>query len=121
MSDWQEAMTPHKAEVGFCGWDSPNVWKELVLKLYNDINGVGADYRIGQVKEKFGGLRFYIDIVKGTPEQIKEIDRLIGEAENKSYDICLVCGIDTKGARYDKYNGRTKCLSCFSKENKDDS
>ena len=121
MSNWQEAMRPHRAESGFCGWDCPNVWKELVLKLYSDINKVGADYRIGQVKEKFGSLRFYIDILKATPEQESAIHKLIAEAEDRSYDICLVCGIDTKGGRYDKYNGRTKCLSCFAKENKDDS
>jgi len=42
--------------------------------------------RISQVKEKFGGLRFYIN--HGT----NEIFDLIHEYENKSYTVCEVCG-----------------------------
>jgi hypothetical protein len=40
-----------------------------------------------QVKEKFGGLRFYVG---GAPEFIHE---LITKAENESYEVCENCGI----------------------------
>ncbi len=39
-----------------------------------------------QIKEKFGGLRFYLSI--GT----EEINNLVREAERKSYTICETCG-----------------------------
>lgn len=39
-----------------------------------------------QVKEKFGGLRFYMTW------ETKEIDDLIDEAEEKSYKTCEDCG-----------------------------
>ncbi len=39
-----------------------------------------------QVKEKFGGLRFY------TRYHDDEIENLINEAEDESYRICMKCG-----------------------------
>jgi hypothetical protein len=47
---------------------------------------LGWDKQVTQVKEKFGGLRFYIN--EGTDEIFKRIS----EAENKSYEICEVTG-----------------------------
>jgi len=43
--------------------------------------------QVEQIKEKFGGLRFY---TKGYGS--KEIRNIICEAENKSYTICESCG-----------------------------
>lgn len=39
-----------------------------------------------QVKEKFGGLRFYVD------DSNEFADKLIATAESQSYKICEVCG-----------------------------
>jgi hypothetical protein len=41
---------------------------------------------VDQVKEKFGGLRFYIN------EGSDEIFKKINSSENKSYEICETCG-----------------------------
>lgn len=43
-------------------------------------------YRIEQIKEKFGGLRWYA--YGGTPE----IDRIIDKYEDISYRTCVCCG-----------------------------
>jgi hypothetical protein len=43
-------------------------------------------FGVVQVKEKFGGLRYY------TNYYTKEIQDIIDEYENKSYDVCEVCG-----------------------------
>lgn len=43
-------------------------------------------FRVVQVKEKFGGLRFY------TNYHTDEIGKLIGDAERLSYKTCEVCG-----------------------------
>ena len=41
-----------------------------------------------QVKEKFGGLRFYMSCAT------EEMYKLIHDAENKSYTICETCGAE---------------------------
>lgn len=61
-------------------------WLPLIQKLIEDIIALGWNKRISQVKEKFGGLRFYID------SYTDEISKVISEAENKSYSICENCG-----------------------------
>ena len=35
-------------------------WRDLVEKLVCDISAIDTDVMVSQVKEKFGGLRFYI-------------------------------------------------------------
>ena len=61
-------------------------WYGLVKELIENAIAAGWDRQICQVKEKFGGLRFYIN---GAPE---EVWALIREAEEKSYEICEECG-----------------------------
>lgn len=59
---------------------------ELCAKLQQNADACDSQPKAVQVKEKFGTLRFYIDI--GTDEQNKMID----EAEDKSHELCEVCG-----------------------------
>ncbi len=61
-------------------------WKPLVYKLYDNLILEGWDRELHQVKEKFGGLRFYIG---NTSDKIKE---LIQQAEEESFTICEYCG-----------------------------
>lgn len=61
-------------------------WHPLVTQLINDLFELGWDGCLMQIKEKFGGLRFYI----GTGND-KIFDRLY-QAEQESYTICEECG-----------------------------
>ena len=64
-----------------------------------------------QVKEKFGGLRFYMD---GSTD---EIWKLAGEAESKSYEICEDCGSE-EGVENLGHGGnwlRSLCRVCSRK------
>lgn len=65
-----------------------------------------------QVKEKFGGLRFYIEPHEASTEEQDCIDQYIEEAEKKSYKICEICG------KPGKLRGgswlRTTCDKCQS-------
>jgi hypothetical protein len=74
---------------------SPPVgWVPLVLKLNEDLVAILPDYTIAQVKEKFAGLRYYIDsfgVAKDDP-RIALARELIAEAESDSQSICQVCG-----------------------------
>ena len=67
-------------------FDVNNGWFELIKELIEDIITLGWDKQTCQVKEKFGGLRFYIN--GGSDEIFKKIT----EAERKSYEICEVTG-----------------------------
>ncbi len=63
-----------------------------------------------QVKEKFGGLRFYLSTSH------KEVDDIVNDYESKSYEICQDCGesgtIRTKGWH------KVLCDSCEQKQNR---
>ena len=61
-------------------------WFPLIKSLIEDLIELGWDKQICQVKEKFGGLRFYINAGSdGVHERIQK-------AENDSYEICEVTG-----------------------------
>ena len=63
-----------------------NGWFGLVKELIEDCIALGWDKQICQIKEKFGGLRFYIN---SAPE---EVFKRIREAEDKSFTTCEVTG-----------------------------
>jgi hypothetical protein len=75
-------------------------WSKLISDLVDDIFALGWDGTIYQVKEKFGGLRFYIGQAK------PEIFDRIHQAENQSMKICEECG--EPGELY--HDGWIKCL-----------
>jgi len=76
-------------------------WAELVGAIYDKLP---PDAYIYQIKEKFGGLRFYVD---GTTELLDFID----EMEAKSLTICEHCGKPGKP----RYGGwvLTMCDECY--------
>lgn len=61
-------------------------WYPLIQELIEDLIKLDWDKQVIQVKEKFGGLRFYIN------EGSKEIHDRITEAESNSYATCEYCG-----------------------------
>lgn len=72
----------------------PIGWVPLVLKLNEDLAAILPDYTIGQVKEKFAELRFYIDsygVGRDDPRYALARD-LISEAEAQSMRTCQICG-----------------------------
>ena len=70
------------------GIETDDGWYKLINKLCSDImKACGKTIPIAtQVKEKYGGLRFYID---GGDD---DIFTLISKAEEKSEYICEICG-----------------------------
>jgi len=84
-------------------------WIPLVMRLAESLVEAGWNRRLLQVKEKWGGLRFYIDYGNS------EVFRLIEEAEKESYFICEDCGNnETAAARNDGWI-RTLCNDCESR------
>lgn len=61
-------------------------WFQILLNLSVALEALGEDITITQIKEKFGGLRFYVDGCSNTAW------KLIEEAEELSETTCEVCG-----------------------------
>lgn len=78
------------------GWgrwiDVGRGWYPLIVELDRQITEVVPTYDIYQVKEKFGGLRFYIGPL--TPDVFPLVHNLINAAEARSYHTCEVCGVE---------------------------
>ncbi len=60
-------------------------WSLLIENLIVDLDHLGWNGTIMQVKEKFGGLRFYIG------SATDEIFKRVHQAEEDSYSICEYC------------------------------
>ncbi len=82
-------------------------WLDLIEDLIKELIDAGWNKEITQIKEKFGGLRFYIN------EGSDEIFDIIRKYEEKSYIICEICG---KPGKLIKNNGWYKTV-CEQHEN----
>ena len=83
----ENGFYPDREPIKNCNFfDVNNGWFELIKELIEDLISLGWDKQTCQVKEKFGGLRFYIN---GGSD---EIFNKITEAERKSYEICEETG-----------------------------
>lgn len=87
-------------------------WWPLVNQLLDDLLELGWDGAVYQVKEKFGGLRFYIG------EGSDEIHERIQQAEDESYSVCKVTGKPGK-LRSDLGWMRTLCDEEYEKVKKE--
>lgn len=95
------------------GIDIGDGWMPIVIELDQRLLELYPDYKIAQVKEKFGTLRFYVEGIpyyeEGTQE-LTEGTKLIGEAEGKTMTTCENCG----APGVPRYGGwvKTLCDDC---------
>jgi hypothetical protein len=87
-------------------------WDEIVYNLTKDIIEIFPEIQVVQVKEKFGGLRYYYDTA--TKEVYNKVNELISEAEKLAYRTCEFCG---KPGHMTNYGWMlTLCDECEQKE-----
>lgn len=67
-----------------------NGWAELILKCHEQLKAFDHNYKIAQIKEKFGGLRFYF--TPTNPAFTRHMGLMLTEIERSSYLICEACG-----------------------------
>jgi hypothetical protein len=76
-----------------CGAWCPVGWQPMVEELCSKVAQIvdehNLTFEIGQIKEKFGGLRFYYSY---EGDRVDEISDLIHGAEERSFKICEVTG-----------------------------
>jgi hypothetical protein len=88
-------------------------WIPLIVDLHKQISSLVPDYRIYQIKEKFGSLRYYADFTTSI-ENIKNFEylsELIQTAELKSQTICDIC-TQPATLRNHSFIYKTRCDSC---------
>lgn len=86
----------------------PEGWTDIVCKMNEHLEALEPDYILHQVKEKFGGLRYYTH----TPNRPNDRDDLfhiiVSYYETLSFTICDQCG--EHGTRWIKDGYvRTRC------------
>ncbi len=71
----------------------PTGWIDLITELDEKLAVLVPHYEIRQIKEKFAGLRYYVDVpLQGDGSSRNQAHDLITEYEDRSYSICDVCG-----------------------------
>ena len=95
-------------------------WYELIIPIAEYIEQYNKDHpendypmAFTQIKEKWGGLRVYVNY--GT----KELYDMIEKAESESYEICETCGSrEDVGEKFDGWY-ETMCHECVLKRAKE--
>ena len=79
------------------GCECGDGWFGIIDELCSDIqkiyeeNGIPEDIIVTQIKEKYGTLRFYVNV--GGSENVKsKVEKAILKAEEKSEVTCEICG-----------------------------
>jgi len=102
--DWTNQPVENSA-----GFEIGSGWYELTKNLITDLIALGWDKRICQVKEKFGGGRFYID------EHNEETFQRIQAWENDTFKTCEQCGSTNSVTTGGKGWEVTLCDTCRNK------
>ena len=89
-------------------------WKDLVDEVSAKIETINNKYpsssyvHAAQIKQKFGGLRYYVSIEEIDSDDVNYIYNMINEAEKRSFTICEFCGAPAKLSKWG-YNIETVC------------
>jgi len=68
-------------------------WYLIVADCDRDLAAINPDYQILQIKEKFGGLRYYIKPINATSEQVEAMNKVIRRYENIASRTCEATGL----------------------------
>ena len=90
-----------------CGFMEVNKgWYGLIKSCIEEMIEAGWDKQVCQIKEKFGGLRFYVNSAP------KEVHDIIYKYESISMKTCEVCG------NLGEIQGNPRWLTCLCEEHK---
>jgi hypothetical protein len=93
--------------------DCQQGWYSIISELDYDIRKLYPDYRIGQIKEKFGRLRFYFELTNNQDANTLALVQMrVSEAEEESSKTCECCGESGTLCRRRGWL-KTLCQECF--------
>ena len=98
------------------GWECDSGWHPIIQELIDILQHMKEnhmedyDFELMQVKEKYGGLRFYVS------SETDDVSNLIQRYEIYSEHICEVCGVfyTTKNRSFNGWY-KTLCDKCAKK------
>lgn len=83
-------------------------WSKLITELNDKLSALDPNYTVEQIKEKFGGLRYYFSTDSNYGQEMLELEE---EYELKSYEICELCGSEEDIAVEGSW-WKTLCKNC---------
>lgn len=93
-------------------WTGPG-WNKIILDCDREMSAVDPEYTILQIKEKFGGLRYYVST---SSEELWDIE---SKYEALSFTICELCGsekdVTTGPMGESRFWSITACGACRAK------
>ena len=106
---------------GYVSFDVCPGWTDLVWKCHSKLLDVVPNYKLVQVKEKFGGLCFYYTTTSTTDADRDRAREIVRFYEKMSYETCDECGttVDVSTGTLDggKFGWvRTMCEPCRLQE-----
>lgn len=102
-------------------WISCNEgWHDLIDDLSRKISEAADRFphrsvTVVQIKEKFGGLRYYLNYEDMNDDSIHVIEKIVRDTESKSYKICEDCSGEADICSPKHYWMKTLCMNCRSK------
>jgi hypothetical protein len=81
-------------------------WYPLIEECHSELKAVDPNYEILQIKEKFGGLRYYFETLDA--DNYPKMHEIVRKYEAKSFTVCEVTG---NGGTLHKKGSRVKTLS----------
>lgn len=97
-------------------------WEGLVEDFVEEISEASRDFKqgavtISQIKEKFGGMRIYVDYDLPS-EQISDLEKIVIKYEKFSWRTCEVCSAcDIVLHKRYAYWEQVICEECYQKAN----
>lgn len=85
-------------------------WHKLVINCDAELSALDANYKIYQIKEKFGGLRYYFEPSQSTKDYVvNKMADIVHIYEEMSYNVCEATG--QVGVRMISPEGHYKTLN----------
>lgn len=99
---WQEELNERRLKTrGWYGCIAPDGWKTIVEETDAMLAYLDPDYKIQQIKEKYGTLRYYYE--GGKTRLVQDImAAVVRQAEYESAYSCEGCGNSSRGSNPSK-------------------
>lgn len=93
-------------------------WLPLLEDALQDLERLRSSssnpqFSVLQAKEKFGALRLYVRVDRGTADDLAAVGTLISRVEERSRTTCARCGARAQVREHEGY-WSTRCDSCAS-------
>lgn len=83
-------------------------WWELITQCHTELKRIDPKYRIIQIKQKFGGLRYYFTTELG-PETVELMHEIVRKYEKRLDTVCEHSGLE--GQQYQTSTGWYRVLN----------